>query len=133
MKSLFVLLSIATTLAFSQDPVKVDPAHYHVLFENTHMRVLEYRDQPGDKAPMHSHPVYMTYVTGAAKTKIVQPNGETNVQDTAGSEFACRPPTQHATENVGNTPTQELLIEFKDATNSCSEPQHNKSGEETKQ
>jgi hypothetical protein len=118
---LALLFSLTAAVVVSaQDPVKVDPAHYRVLFENAHMRVLEYRDKPSDKAPMHSHPVYMTYVTGAGKTKIVQPNGETNVEDTAGSEFACRPATQHATENVGNTPTQELLVEFKDAMNPCS-------------
>lgn len=122
MKALSLLLLLPTTsiTASAQDPVKVDPAHYHVLFENGHMRVLEYRDKPGDKAPMHSHPAYMTYVTGAGKTKIVQPNGETNAEDKAGSEFACRPATQHATENVGNTPTQELLVEFQDQTDLCS-------------
>jgi uncharacterized protein (TIGR02246 family) len=34
MKSAFLLLTLAATLGFSQDPVKVDPAHYRVLFEN---------------------------------------------------------------------------------------------------
>jgi hypothetical protein len=110
MKTLSLLLFLLTTsiTGFAQDAVKVDPAHYRVLFENTQMRVLEYRDKPGDKAPMHSHPAYMTYVTATGKTKIVQPNGETSVENTAGSE------------NVGNTPTQELLVEFKDANNPCS-------------
>jgi hypothetical protein len=60
-----VFLLTFSTILIAQDPVKVDPAHYRVLFENAHMRVLEYRDKPGDKAPMHSHPAYMTYVAGA--------------------------------------------------------------------
>jgi beta-alanine degradation protein BauB len=61
MKTLSLLLFLLTTsiIAFAQDPVKVDPMHYCVLFENAHMRVLEYRDEPGDKAPMHSHPAYI--------------------------------------------------------------------------
>lgn len=120
MKSLSLLLTIATTLAFSQDPVKVDPVHYHVLFENAHMRVLEYRDKPGDKAPMHYHPAYMTYTTAGGKTKVTQPDGAITIDESAGSEFGCHPPTQHATENVGSMETQELLVEFKDATNPCS-------------
>jgi len=38
------------------------------------MRVLEYRDKAGDKAPMHSHPAYMTYVTGAARQGVFVAN-----------------------------------------------------------
>ena len=121
---LALLFSLTTAgAAFAQDPVKVDPAHYRVLFENSHMRVLEYRDQAGYKAPMHSHPAYMTYVTAGGKTKVMLPNGETKVNEHAGSEFACNPPTQHATENVGSTDTQEVVVEFKDAANPCSSTQ----------
>jgi beta-alanine degradation protein BauB len=120
---LLLLLPAASIVGCAQDPVRVDPVNHRGLFENEHIRVLEYRDKPGNKAPMHSHPAYMTYVTGTGKTRIVQANGESNVEDTAGSEFACLPASQHATENVGNTPSQELLVEFKDVTNPCSSTQ----------
>jgi quercetin dioxygenase-like cupin family protein len=121
---LTLLFSLTTAVVtFAQDPVKVDPAHYRVLFENAHMRVLEYRDKAGYKAPMHSHPAYMTYVTAAGKTKVMLPSGEMKVNEHAGSEFACHPPTQHATENIGSTGTQEVVVEFKDAANPCSSTQ----------
>ena len=59
-----LLISLAAGIvASAQDPVSVDPAHYRLVFENAHMGVLEYRDKPGDKAPMHSHPAYMTQRT----------------------------------------------------------------------
>jgi quercetin dioxygenase-like cupin family protein len=116
----FSILLTVSTSASAQDPVKVDPAHYRVMFENAHMRVLEYRDKPGDKAPMHSHPAYMTYVTGTGRVKDTLPNGDSRVDEIAGSEFDCLPPTTHAGQNVGNTPIQELLVEFKDANNPCS-------------
>jgi lipocalin-like protein len=128
MRILSLLLFLTTSIiAFAQDPVKVDPAHYRVLFENAHMRVLEYRDQPGDKAPMHSHPAYMTYVAGPGKTEDTLPNGQTSIEEDKGGEFDCHTPTTHAGRNVGNTPTQELLVEFKDATNPCSPAQPRKS------
>ena len=31
------------------DPVATNPKHYTVIFENDHVRVLEYTDQPGDR------------------------------------------------------------------------------------
>ena len=35
------------------DPVATNPDHYSVIFENDHVRVLEYLDQPGDSTTPH--------------------------------------------------------------------------------
>ena len=67
------LYSLVSGMAFPQDPVKVDPQHFHVLFENSHIRVLEYHDKPGHRVPMHSHPVYMSYLDGPTKVRIATP------------------------------------------------------------
>jgi hypothetical protein len=40
----------------SLDPVESNPAHYSVIFENDRVRVLEYRDRPGDRTHPHGHP-----------------------------------------------------------------------------
>ena len=77
--------------------------HYRVLFENAHMRVLEYSDKPGDKALMHSHPAYLTYVTGSGRVRDTLPNGESSVDEFVGSEFACLPPITHEGQNIGTT------------------------------
>jgi hypothetical protein len=90
--ALTLLFSLAAVLAFAQDPIKVDSAHYRVLFENEHMRVLEYRDRLGSKAPMHSHPMYMTYTTGGGKTKVMLRSGETKVNGEYGQRI-CLPPS----------------------------------------
>ena len=42
--------------ASSTDPVVTDPELYSVVFENDRVRVLEYRDAPGDRTYEHSHP-----------------------------------------------------------------------------
>ena len=46
------------------DPVKVDPKHYKVEFENESVRVLRISYGPGEKSVMHNHPnavaVYLT-------------------------------------------------------------------------
>ena len=39
--------------AYAQDPVKVDPAHYKVVFENAQVRVLKIHYGPHEKSVMH--------------------------------------------------------------------------------
>ena len=38
------------------DPTITDPGLYRVIFENDRVRVLEYRDRPGDRTSRHGHP-----------------------------------------------------------------------------
>ena len=38
------------------DPVATNPDHYKVVFENEHVRVLDYTDQPGDRTTPTSTP-----------------------------------------------------------------------------
>src|SRR5689334_23279560 len=38
------------------DPVVTDPQLYRVVWENERVRVLEYRDAPGDATHLHAHP-----------------------------------------------------------------------------
>jgi hypothetical protein len=45
-----IFLLVAATLA-AQDVVRVDPQHYKVLFENSHIRVIGGRDRSGDITP----------------------------------------------------------------------------------
>jgi hypothetical protein len=40
----------------ADDPVRVDPKHYHVEFENDRVRVVRIKYGPGEKSVMHSHP-----------------------------------------------------------------------------
>ncbi len=47
---------LVVIVAKAQDPAKVDPKHYKVLFNNQYVRILDVDQKPGEKAPMHSHP-----------------------------------------------------------------------------
>ena len=40
----------------AEDPVKVDPRHYTIEFENERVRVLRIKYGAGEKSVMHSHP-----------------------------------------------------------------------------
>ncbi|MGZ8512272.1 MAG: hypothetical protein ACXWWL_02420 [Candidatus Limnocylindria bacterium] len=39
----------------SLDPTQTDPDKYAVIFENERVRVLEYKDRPGDRTSPHRH------------------------------------------------------------------------------
>ena len=62
--SVVLFLCVTAALAFAQDAVKVDPAHYKVESENAQVRVLRVHYGPHEKSVLHSHPasvvVYLT-------------------------------------------------------------------------
>jgi hypothetical protein len=48
---------LAVVVAKAQDPAKVDSAHYEMILNNQHVRVLDVHHKPGEKSPMHSRPL----------------------------------------------------------------------------
>ena len=51
-----VLFLLFAYPAAAQDPAKVDPQHYKVIFEDTGIRVLRLTYGPHEKSVMHQHP-----------------------------------------------------------------------------
>jgi hypothetical protein len=95
------------------DPLDVDPVRYKVLFENDRVRVLEFRDKPGEKSPLHVHPDRLIYNIGNWKRKFTYPDGRTEIAEGLAGEVKWSPPLAHAGENIGTTETHTLFIEFK--------------------
>jgi beta-alanine degradation protein BauB len=95
------------------DTLVVDPDRYTVLFENDRVRVLEFRDQPGDKVAMHGHPDRLIYSFGPWKRKFWYPDGRTQIAEGKAGEMKWSDALVHAGENVGTTETHNLFIEFK--------------------
>src|SRR5206468_505661 len=54
--SLTIGLVCLASVVVAQDPVKVDPKHYRVEFENAQVRVLHIQYGPHEKSVMHHHP-----------------------------------------------------------------------------
>ena len=61
----------------AEDPVKVDPRHYKVEFENERVRVLRIKYGPGEKSVMHSHPEAIAVFLTDAHHKFTYPDGRT--------------------------------------------------------
>ncbi len=109
---LFVFLTFGEVWA--QDPVKTDADKYRVVLENERVRVLEYRDKPGDKTTMHAHPDFVVMARSAFKRKLTLPGGKTMVREFKPGEVMWTDAQLHIGENVGDTDTHVLIIELKE-------------------
>jgi len=106
--------------AAAQDPTKVDPQHYKVIFEDTSIRVLRLTYGPHEKSVMHEHPfgscvIFITEFQG----KSTDPDGNVTTEHHAPGEVACdtyrRGTFRHLPENTSDTAFQVILIERKSA------------------
>jgi len=63
----------------SADPTETDPDKYKVVFENDRVRVLEYRDKPGDRTSPHRHPDSVMYTLGAFERRLIKEDQQRDV------------------------------------------------------
>ena len=111
--SLVVLL---TGTVIAQDPVKVDPAHYKVLFENAGVRVLKISYPAGGKSTMHKHPESLVIPLATSKVSFERPDGKTEERELPAESGMFAPADTHRPSNVGTATMEAVLIEFKTAT-----------------
>ncbi|HEY6288983.1 MAG TPA: hypothetical protein VIW48_06030 [Nitrospiraceae bacterium] len=70
----------------TDDPVKVDPKHYKVEFENDRVRVVRIKYGAGEKSVMHSHPESIAVFLTDAHSKFTYPDGKSeDIKAKAGS------------------------------------------------
>jgi|SRR5688572_3588196 len=99
--------------ASAHDPVQTDSDKYSVKFENDKVRVLEYRDGPGDKTQLHRHPAFVVYALAPFKRKITLPDGKAMVRAFKVGDVLWSDAQTHIGENIGDTPTHIIMIEMK--------------------
>ncbi len=95
------------------DPALTNPDHYQVVFENERVRVLEYRDQPGDVTTPHAHPDSVMYTLSAFRRRLVSGDLQREVELDAGT-VSWLPAQEHHGENIGRTPTHVVFVELKE-------------------
>ena len=87
--------------ATDMDPVKVDPAHYRVEFENDQVRVLRVRYGPHEKGALHEHKLnrVVCYITDHPSLKA----GSVRMSGAA----------RHTEENSMDQAVERLAVELK--------------------
>jgi quercetin dioxygenase-like cupin family protein len=99
----------------ADDPTRTDPDKYKVIFENERVRVLEYRDEPGQATSPHRHPDSVMYTLSSFERKLVDGDGGSREVTLEAGEVRWLDAQVHSGENVGSTPTHVLFVELKDA------------------
>ena len=98
----------------STDPVVTNPEFYRVIYENDLVRVLEYRDRPGDRTRPHAHPDSVMYTLSSFRRRLEAAESSRDVDMSAGTA-TWLPAQEHAGENIGETETHVIFFELKDA------------------
>ena len=96
-----------------QDPIKVDPNHYKVEFENDRIRVLRINYGPKEKSSMHSHPDSFAIFQSNIHCRFTFPDGKSEEHRFRAGDTLFTPAGVHLPENLGDGPLQVILIELK--------------------
>lgn len=94
------------------DPTVSNPDLYKVIFENDKVRVLEYKDKPGDKTAPHNHPESIMYTLSSFRRRLQAGDKNVEVGKTKG-EASWLPAQRHSGENIGDTDTHVIFVELK--------------------
>jgi hypothetical protein len=89
--------------AAAQDPAKVTPRTYKVIFENERARVLEYVSKPGLGVcgqGRHFHPAHLTMLLTDAKVKGRTGDGKPFLHEGKAGDVFASPAETHEVENV---------------------------------
>ena len=96
----------------SDDPAVSNPALYRVVMENERVRVLEYRDRPGDRTTPHRHPDSVMVTLSSFRRRLRAGGEERDVAIEAGTT-AWLAAQEHSGENIGETETLVIFVELK--------------------
>lgn len=95
------------------DPVEVSPDLYSVVFENGRVRVLEYRDVPGDQTKPHHHPDSVMVTLSSFRRRLQSGDREVELELPA---FQARwlDAQEHSGMNIGESGTHAIFVELKE-------------------
>src|SRR5271166_6119296 len=109
-----VWLSICFCIpAVAQDPIKVEPTHYKLAFENEHVQVVNVHYGPHEKSGLHSHMGGVVVVLTSGHLRFTDENGKTQEVYAKPGDPRWFPPFKHKVENLGDTPYNAVYIGIK--------------------
>ena len=102
-------------LVAAQDPIQTDGDKYKLVLENDRVRVLEYRDKPGDRTLLHHHPDFVMLVMSPFTRRLAFEDGRTVDRSFTAGQTVWMDAQSHIGENIGTTDTHVLLVELKES------------------
>lgn len=102
------------TITSAIDPVKIDPKHYKVEFENDQVRVVRATVGAHESIPMHEHSLnrVSVYLTDQVN-RITTSDGKAETVTRKAGDAVWGKPITHKEENLGDKPFEVVLVELK--------------------
>jgi quercetin dioxygenase-like cupin family protein len=100
-------------LALAQDPIKVEPTHYKLAFENEYVQVVNVHYGPHEKSSLHAHMGGVVVVLTAGHLRFTDENGKTQEVFAMPGDPRWFPPFKHRVENLGDTAYNAVYIGIK--------------------
>ncbi len=98
----------------AQDTAAVNPHIIKILYEDSDIRILEVKSDPGDVEDWHGHPGYFAYAITDGRLRITLPDGRSQVVEIRkGENVLLDAVKRHKGENVGDSQIQIILVELK--------------------
>ncbi len=108
-----VILCLAIGSASAQDPTKVEPKHYRLMFENERVQVVSVHYGPHEKSEMHDHPGGVVVIVTGGHLRFTDQNGKVTEVYSKSGEARWFPPFKHKVENVGDEPYNAVYVGLK--------------------
>ena len=108
-----LMVCAIATPARAQDPLKVAPKTYSLVFENAQVRVLRATINPGDKVPMHDHPAHIVVPLDTVNARFGLPDGKSVDAPMKAGEPVWSDATKHAPESASKQSARVIIIELK--------------------
>jgi quercetin dioxygenase-like cupin family protein len=111
----FTILSFAflCAAACAQDPLKVEPSHYKLAFENEYVQVVNVHYGPHEKSSLHAHMGGVVVVLTAGHLQFTDEIGKTHEVFAKPGEARWYPPFKHKVENLGDSSYNAVYIGIK--------------------
>lgn len=117
-----LMLALLASSALAQDAVQTDGDKYTILLENECVRVLDYKDAPGEKTHQHRHPAFVLYALSGFRRSITLPDGKVLIREFKQGDVMWSEAQTHIGENIGRSGTHVVIVELKSQAASCAKP-----------
>ena len=107
------ILCLTASSAAAQDPTKVEPKHYRLLFENDRVQVVRVHYGPHETSEMHDHPGGVVVIVTGGHLRFTDQNGKVTEIYAKAGEARWFPPFKHKVENVGDEPYNAVYVGIK--------------------
>ena len=99
---------------FNTDPAHLDAAHYSVVLDNEHVRVLRFRLGPHERSMIVDVPAHLLVAVTDQNVRLLYPHGKPQERQRKAGDSAWMERDAYGVENVSDKPVEWVLVETRD-------------------